>query len=360
MVSIRMNFYINSYMYIKKLLLLIAVIGLIVGGLFAYYVYQAVFSPNTNFETETTTVYIPSGTTYSELRGIIYPLLKNTSSFDKIASKKGYTNMVKAGRYILKKGLNNNELVDLLRSKNTPIQLSFNNQERLENLAGRIAQQIEADSISLLNAFKDEAFIKEKGFTIDNALAMYIPNKYEFFWNTSAEQFRSRMLKEYNRFWNDKRKEKAKNIGLTFNEVTTVASIVQKETAKVDERPRVAGVYMNRYKNGWKLDADPTVIYALKKHKNDWDIVIKRVLYKDLELDSPYNTYKYKELPPGPITMPDISSIDAVLNYEKHDYYFFVANVENFGYHKFAKTLAQHGRNKKQYVDWINKQGVNR
>ncbi|WP_378172879.1 endolytic transglycosylase MltG [Aquimarina sp. SS2-1] len=347
-------------MYIKRILLIIALIGLIGGGLFAYYVYQAVFSPNTNFETETTTIHIPSGTTYPELRKIIHPLLKDPSSFDKIASKKGYTSRVKAGRYILKKGLNNNELVDLLRSKNIPIQLSFNNQERLENLAGRVAQQIEADSLSLVQALKEESFITENGFTADNALAMYIPNKYEFFWNTSAEQFRDRMLKEYKRFWNDKRKEKAQNIGLTPTEVTTIASIVQKETAKVDERPRVAGVYMNRYKNGWKLDADPTVIYAIKKHRNDWDVVIKRVLYKDLELDSPYNTYKYSSLPPGPITMPDISSIDAVLNHEKHEYYFFVANVENFGYHKFAKTIAQHNRNKKQYVDWINKQGVKR
>ncbi|WP_027393568.1 endolytic transglycosylase MltG [Aquimarina latercula] len=347
-------------MYIKRILLIIALIGLIGGGLFAYYVYQAVFSPNTNFDSETTTVFIPSGTIYPELRKIIHPLLKDPSSFDKIAAKKGYTNKVKAGRYILKKGLNNNELVGLLRSKNTPIQLSFNNQERLENLAARVAQQIEADSLSLLKAFKDADFIAEQGFTIDNALAMYVPNKYEFFWNTSAEQFRSRMLKEYKRFWNDNRTSKAKSIGLTFNEITTIASVVQKETAKVDERPRVAGVYMNRYKNGWKLDADPTVIYALKKHRDDWDMVIKRVLYKDLELDSPYNTYKYSTLPPGPITMPDISSIDAVLNYENHEYYFFVANVENFGYHKFAKTMAQHNRNKKQYINWINKQGVNR
>ncbi|MDH7448244.1 endolytic transglycosylase MltG [Aquimarina sp. 2201CG14-23] len=347
-------------MYIKRILLIIALIGLIGGGVFAYYVYQAVFSPNTNFETETVTIYIPSGTTYPELRKIIHPLVKNSSSFDKIAAKKGYAKKVKAGRYIIKKGLNNNELVDLLRSKNTPIQLSYNNQERLENLAGRVAQQIEADSLSLLKAFKDDAFINAHGFTIDNALSMYVPNKYEFFWNTSAKQFRDRMWKEYNRFWNDRRKEKAKGIGLTLNQVVIVASIVQKETAKVDERPRVAGVYLNRYKNGWKLDADPTVIYAIKKHRGDWNAVIKRVLYKDLELDSPYNTYKYKNLPPGPITMPDISSIDAVLNYEKHEYYFFVSNVENFGYHKFAKTIAQHNRNKKQYVNWINKQGIKR
>ena len=139
-----------------------------------------------------------------------------------------------------------------------------------------------------------------------------------------------------------------------------MASIVQKETAKVDERPRVAGVYMNRYKNGWKLDADPTVIYAIKEKTQNFDTIIKRVLYKDLELDSPYNTYKYATIPPGPISMPDISSIEAVLNYEDHDYFYFVANVENFGYHKFAKTLAQHNRNKQEYIRWINKKGIKR
>ncbi len=347
-------------MYIKKILLAIVLIGLVVGGIFAYYVYQAIFSPNTNFESETTTLFIPTGATYTEVVEKITPLVKDIYSFDRIARKKGYANNIKAGKYILKQGLNNNEIINLLRSKNTPVQVSFNNQERLQNLAGRIAMQIEADSLSLINVFQDTAFIEKNGFTTESALAMYIPNKYEFFWNTSASQFRERMLKEYKRFWNESRTNKAKAIELSPLEVITIASIVQKETAKIDERPRVAGVYMNRYKNGWKLDADPTVIYALKKHRNDWQTVIKRVLYKDLELDSPYNTYKYAELPPGPIAMPDISAIDAVLNYEKHDYYFFVANVQNFGYHKFAKTIQQHNRNKKQYIDWVNKQGIKR
>ncbi len=347
-------------MYIKKILLAIVCIGLIAGGIFTYYVYQAVFSPNTTFETEAKTVYVSTGATYTELIEMISPLVKDIYSFDRIARRKGYDKNIKAGRFVLKKGLNNNDLINTLRSSNTPIQLSFNNQERLENLAGRVASQIESDSISLIKAFKDVSFLDENNISLEMALAMYIPNKYEFFWNTSAEQFRDRMLKEYIRFWDDKRVSKAKEIKLTPNQVIVIASIVQKETAKVDERPRVAGVYMNRFNNGWKLDADPTVIYALKMHKNDWDTVIKRVLYKDLELDSPYNTYKYATLPPGPIAMPDITSIDAVLNYEKHDYYFFVANVENMGYHKFAKTLRQHNRNKKQYVNWVNKQGIKR
>jgi len=154
--------------------------------------------------------------------------------------------------------------------------------------------------------------------------------------------------------------EKAKKLNLSPEKVMALASIVQKETAKVDERPRVAGVYLNRLKVGMLLQADPTVIYAIKRSTNDYGQIIKRVLYKDLETDSPYNTYKYAGIPPGPITMPDISSIDAVLNPENHDYYYFVADVTNFGYHKFAKSLTQHNVNKAEYVRWVNSQGLNR
>ena len=347
-------------MYIKKILLIVAVIGLILCGFFAYYVYDAIFSPNTNFEEKSKTVYIPSDATFTEVQKLIHPLLENSGNFDRLASKKGYRSNIKPGKYKIKKGLNTNEIIDVLRSQNLPVRVRFNNQERLENLAGRIAGQIEADSISLLQAFKETEFLEKHKFTLNTALAMYIPNQYEFFWNTSATQFRERMLREYNRFWNEERNAKAEKIGLTPNQVNTIASIVQKETAKVDERPRVAGVYVNRFLNGWKLDADPTIIYALKMKENKWDTIIKRVLYKDLTIDNPYNTYKYKELPPGPITMPDITAIDAVLDYEKHDYYYFVADTQNFGYHKFAKTLAQHNRNKNQYIQWINQKGIRR
>ncbi len=347
-------------MYIKKIILAITIIGVIAFGIIGYYIYTSVFTPNTSFETSDKVVYIPSTANYASLIDSLKPHLKDISSFDLVAQKKGYADNIKPGRYILEKGMNNNELVNRLRSGNKPVKVIFNNQERLEDLAGRIAEQIEADSVSLVKAFKEPQFLSENDLEERTALGMYIPNQYEFYWNTSAEEFRSRMKKEYDRFWNNKRRKKAKEIGLTPIEVITMASIVQKETAKVDERPRVAGVYMNRYKNGWKLDADPTVIYAIKQKTGNFDTIIKRVLYKDLEIDSPYNTYKYKQIPPGPIWMPDISSIDAVLNYEDHDYYFFVADVENFGYHKFAKNLAQHNRNKREYVRWINEQGVMR
>ncbi len=347
-------------MYIKKILWIISIAGLVALGIFSYSIYNSIFSPNTKFNSNTATLYIPTGATYRTAIDSLRPLIEDLSSFDAVAQKKGYAANVKAGKYILKKGMNNNDLVNLLRSGNTPVSVVFNNQERLEDLAGRIAVQIEADSISLLNVMKDESFLSSNNLRSEEALSMYIPNKYEFFWNTSAEGFRDRMLTEYKRFWNQNRLDKAKEIGLTPNQVSVVASIVQKETAKVDERPKVAGVYMNRINNGWKLEADPTVIYALKKNSGNFDTVIKRVLYKDLKLESPYNTYMNVTLPPGPIAMPDISSIDAVLNYGKHDYFYFVADVQNFGYHKFAKNLSQHNRNKQEYVRWINKQGVNR
>jgi len=347
-------------MYIKKILLAIVLIGLVVAAIFAYTIYQTMFVPNTAFNNDVAYVYIPTNATYQEVREELAPLLKDLKKFDALAERKKYTTNIKAGKFAIKKGMNNNDIVNSIRSTNIPIKLSFNNQESLERLAGRVSMQIEADSLELYAVMSSPEFLKANDFTLNSALGMYIPNTYEFFWNTSAEQFRERMLKEYDRFWNDDRLAKAKAIDLTPQKVITMASIVQKETAKVDERKRVAGVYMNRLKIGMPLQADPTVIYAIKHSSGNFDQVIKRVLYKDLELDSPYNTYKYAGLPPALIAMPDISSIDAVLNYEHHDYFYFVADVKNFGYHKFAKTLSQHNVNRQEYVKWINQQGVKR
>ncbi|MGB3143210.1 MAG: endolytic transglycosylase MltG [Maribacter sp.] len=347
-------------MYIKRILLGIALLGLIGGGIFAYMVYDAFFTPNTSFNNEEAFVFIPTDATIDDLNEQLRPLLEDMDSFTSAADRKGYLQNIRGGKYRISKGMNNNEIVNSLRSQNLPVKLSFNNQETVQDLAGRIATQIEADSISLLNAFTDADFLKTNDFNKANSLSLYIPNSYEFFWNTSATEFRDRMLKEYQRFWNADRLAKAKALGLTPNEVIALASIVHKETAKVDERPRVAGVYLNRLKKNMLLQADPTVIYAIKSTSGDFEQVIKRVLLKDLVLDSPYNTYKYAGLPPGPIAMPDITAIDAVLNAEDHNYYYFVANVEKFGYHMFAENLAQHNRNKQQYIRWINSQKINR
>jgi len=347
-------------MYIKKILLAIVLIGLVIAGLLANYVYSAMFKPNTNFDSDKAYIYIPTKANYEEVKEQLILLVKDIDKFDALAQRKKYTSNIKAGRFGISKGMNNNDIINSIRSNNIPIKVSFNNQELLADLAGRIATQIEADSVSLLNAFNNKEFLVQNNFKKETALGMYIPNSYEFFWNTSAEKFRDRMLVEYKKFWTESRINKAKTLGLDPEEVLALASIVQKETAKVDERPRVAGVYLNRIKRGMPLQADPTVIFAIKQKSGDFDTVIKRVLYKDLEIDSPYNTYKYPGIPPGPISMPDISSIDAVLNPENHKFYYFVANVENFGYHKFASTLTQHNRNKQEYVRWINSQRINR
>ncbi len=347
-------------MFIRRIFLGIALVGLIGGGIFAYMVYNTFFTPNTSFNVEKAFVYISTGANVEDLKERMAPLIEDMDSFESAADKKGYLQNIKAGKFKIAKGMNNNEIVNSLRSGNVPVKVSFNNQETVQDLAGRISSQIEADSISLLEAFRDSEFLKSNGFNDAHSLSPYIPNSYEFFWNTSATEFRERMLKEYKRFWTDARIEKAKARALQPIEVTTLASIVHKETAKVDERPRVAGVYLNRLNKNMLLQADPTVIYAIKKETGDFDTIIKRVLYKDLVLDSPYNTYKYAGLPPGPIAMPDISAIDAVLNAEKHGYYYFVANVEKFGYHMFAESLAQHNRNKEQYIRWINSQKINR
>lgn len=347
-------------MYIKKILLAILLLGLVVGGVFAYLVYSTFFTPNTNFNNQEAFLYIGSEDSFADVKEQIIPLLNNVESFQLAAERKGYAGNIRGGKYMISSGMNNNEIINNLRVNNIPVKVSFNNQETVESLAGRISEQIEADSISLLSAFRDSEYLKRNGFNEDNKLAMFIPNSYEFFWNTSAEEFRDRMFKEYGRFWNEDRITKAKAQGMTPNEVVALASIVHKETAKVDERPKVAGLYLNRLKKGMLLQADPTVIYAIKKETGNYDTIIRRVLYKDLEMDSPYNTYKRGGVPPGPITMPDISAVEAVLNPEIHDYYYMVANVENFGYHMFAEDMAQHNRNKVQYIRWINSQKINR
>lgn len=347
-------------MYIKRILLIIALIGLVAMGIFSYYIYNTLLVPNTGFNNEKAYVYVKSDATYQDVHDEIKPLLKDVDKFDVVAKQKKYVNNVKPGRYAIFKDMNNLEIINVLRSKNEPLGITFNNQNRLPDLAQRISKQIEADSVSLMAAMTDSTFLAKNGFTPLNALEMYIPNKYEFYWNTSASKFRDRMLKEYKRFWNDKRLAKADSIGFTPNEVQIIASIVQKETAQVKERRRVAGVYINRLKRGMKLEADPTVIYAIKHKNQAYDTIIKRVLYADLKTDSPYNTYLRAGLPPGPISMPDISSIDAVLNYEKHNFLYFVADPKNPGYHKFSKSLRQHNIYKQAYIQWLKKLNIRR
>ncbi len=340
----------------KKIAIVIAIVALI-GIVYAYRIYSRIYTSNV---TETAFVYIPTGTEFEDFLPLIEPYLKDSKGFVWVAEKKNYPNKIRAGKFKIEEGMSNEELVNHLRGgKQETVTLTFNNQDTFEKLAGRIAAQIEADSLSVLQALGEPGFQEESGFDSKTALAMYIPNSYDFYWNTSADGFRERMLTEYKRFWNEERLAKAEALKLTPLQVSTLASIVQKETAVVSERPTVAGLYLNRLWDFWPLQADPTIIYALKQ-QNGEDKEYKRVLNKDLTIDSPYNTYVNFGLPPGPIGMPDISSIDAVLNYEKHDYYYMCASVEKIGHHKFAKTLAEHNVNAREYQKWVSEQGINR
>lgn len=337
----------------KKIILVLGVLFLAMAG----FVYFKAFVGNTTFDENEKYVYIPSGATYEDVIEIITPEIKDVDNFKLLAEIRSYNENVFPGRFLLKKGMGSFQLVSALRH-NMPLNLAFNNQECIEKFAGRISSQIEADSISLMKAFKDPTFLKKNGLTEDNVLSIFIPNSYQIKWNTSADKFRDKMLEEYQKFWNQDRLNKAKALNLTPVEVVTLASIVHKETVKADERPRVAGVYLNRLKTEMPLQADPTIIFAMRKKENNYDLVIKRVKGDMLYINSPYNTYKNLGLPPGPIAMPDISAIDAVLSPEKHNYIYFCASVDRMGYHNFAATYEEHQVNAKKYADWVNRLGL--
>ena len=340
----------------KKIIYGAIAIIFIVGGIIGFNFYQKIFG---NAVKKDGALYIGSNYHLMDVKKLLTEYINKPENFVWVANKKKFTKP-KGGKYMLKKGMSMNDVVNLLRSGNqTPIKVSFNNQDTLEKLAGRISQQIETDSISLLKAMTDDNFLAINGLNKKTALEIYIPNSYEFYWNTSANKFRDKMLREYKRFWNQSRLEKAKKLNLTKSEVIALASIVQKETAQKSERPIVAGLYLNRLKDNWPLQADPTLIYAIKQLKGQ-DFVVKRVLNKDKEIKSPYNTYKNIGLPPSLIAMPDVSSIDAVLNYKKHKYFYMCASIEKIGFHDFASSLAQHNRNAAKYQRWISQQGIRR
>jgi len=324
-----------------------------------YNYYNTYYAENTSFEEEKIFIYIPTGSGLDNLKKQIFPFLKDSSTFFDAAYKKKYILNIKAGKYEIRKGFSNKEILNSLKFNNLPVKVTFNNIERLENLASRVSKYIEADSLSLIHSFNEKLFLKTNNLNIESVFAIFLPNTYEFYWNTSADQFRDKMLDQYNLYWNSLRKEKAKSLNLSPIEVSVLASIVQRETPKVDERPTISGVYFNRLKKRMKLQADPTVVYTIKE-KNGFDKKIRRVLYRDLKIKSPYNTYINRGLPPGPIYMPDFTSIESVLDMETHDYLFFVADVKRPGYHIFAKTYRQHNKNKRQYTNWLKKNNIRR
>lgn len=343
-------------MVIKKSLKIGVAIALLIFGLIG--IKFAVLS-NTKFDQEEVFIKIPHDANYEQVKVIIEPYIDNYSDFELIAKLINYPNHIKSGRFLFKKGMSTLSLTSALR-RNIVVKLSFNNQERLEDLAGRVSSQIEADSISILKVFRDSTFLIENNFDSETVFVTCLPNTYEMYWDTTAEEFRDKMLESYNDFWDEKNIEKAKLNNLTPIQATILASIVHKETSKKADRPKIASVYINRLKIEMPLQADPTNIFGRKKLENNFNLEIKQVLSGDLKINSPYNTYTNLGLPPGPITMPDMNAIEAVLNPDKNKYLYFCASAENFGCTEFAETYEQHLAIAKKYREWVNKQGYKR
>lgn len=330
----------------------LAVIGLGIGLLG----YQAIFSINTKI-TDDYQLYIPTGSTYDDVQSrlVTDDVIKNSSTFDLVAGLMNYEN-IKPGKYIIKPNTSNRHIIQKLRGgQQEAVKVTISQARYISDVAGKVAKVIEADSVELLTALTDTAFLAKEGLGEEDAVGLIIPNTYEMYWASSAEDFRNRMKREYDKYWSSKdRDTKRKAINMTRAEVSALAAIVEKESNLKAERPTIAGVYLNRIQRDIPLQADPTVVYAVG------DFSIRRVLNKHLEYDSPYNTYKYPGIPPGPICMPSQSAIDAVLNADKHDYIFFCAKPGYDGAHSFAKTNAQHLRNARIYHRWLTKEGIMR
>jgi UPF0755 protein len=337
---------------IKTGLIVLFGISVLFGFIEGVRIYRYMYRGNVVLKEKFQYVYIPTGSTYHDVKTIFEnnKFLRNTGSFEWVAHRKHYESKVRPGRYKIRNGMSNTELVNLLRAGiQEPVKVQFQNIRTTEELAGKISGQIEADSISLIKLLRNSTYLDQFGVNPTTSFILFIPNTYEFFWNTSAEKFLERMYKEKKKFWNDDRLKQCRTIGLDICRVVILASIVEKETARDIEKPYIAGVYMNRLHKGWPLQADPTLLFAW----NDYSI--KRVYNKHKEINSEYNTYKKTGLPPGPICLPSIASINAVLHYKKHDFMFFCAKADLSGFHAFAVTLEEHNRNAKRYQSALSR-----
>ncbi|WP_235528610.1 endolytic transglycosylase MltG [Pedobacter sp. Leaf194] len=337
----------------KKAAIIIAAIVILIAGYFALNFYKVYFAPNVTENQKY--LYIKTGADYDALVENLKSkdIVKSISSFTTAAGKMNLKTNVKPGRYLLKKGMTNRTLINMIKAGNQePVKLKFQNIRKKENFAAYLASNLEADSLSFINVLDSTALITKYGFNQDNIYAMFIPNTYEMYWNVSPVDFLERMHKEYEKFWNAERKQKAASLNLTPAQVYTLASIVDAEALYDKEMPIIAGLYLNRLNKGILLQADPTVIFA----NNDY--TVKRVTGKLLQVQSLYNTYKYAGLPPGPIMMPSINAIDAVLNRDTNNYIYMCAKEDFSGYHNFAETKAEHEVNARKYREALNKRNI--
>ena len=333
-------------------MLVFLIAGSVLGISLTFYFYQVFFSANTLVESDQPYLLkIPSNSVYKNVVDQLYEerVINDAVSFGFVAKILGYQEAVKPGLYQIDPKMNNLQLVRMLRSgQQTPVRVTFNTIRTKEDLAEKISANLEVSKEQFLELLQDSVYIRKFGVEEETVMSLFIPNTYEFWWDTSAEELFERMHKEYQIFWTDARKQKAQDLGLSQQEVSTLASIVQAESQKSDERPKIAGVYLNRLRIGMPLQADPTLVFAAG------DFSIKRLTAKQMAIDSPYNTYKYAGLPPGPINLPDINSLDAVLNFEKHSYLYFCAKEDFSGYHSFAVGYDEHLSNARRYQRALN------
>lgn len=328
--------------FIRRVFLLLLVLG--AGG--AGFAYWQALRDNVNAEADGYELLIPKGATFDHVCNELEAgkVLKSLSSFRQVAKVRKYPDLVKPGRYVIQSGTNNWDLVRKLRAGDQDqMKLRFRTHWTLEELADEIGDQLMMDSDDLYKRMKDDNFLAKYDMSPENVRNLFIPNTYFVYWTMGPDELFEKLKSSYDEYWNANRRQKLKDLGMTRHEVLTLASIVQAETYMTDERPTVAGLYLNRIRDGIPLQADPTVIFAVG------DFTIKRVLKKHLEYDSPYNTYLHAGLPPGPINNPEPSAIDAVLSPEDHDYIFMCAKEDFSGYHNFARTLSQHNRNARAY-----------
>lgn len=340
----------------KGRLLLVSLVVLVALAVWiGYRLYQRVLAPGVYLKTESEVLYIDDSMTYPLLRQNMLDSgwIRDVRVFDLLADRKGLKDALRPGRYRVNDGMSLNELINMLRSgRQEPVKLVVRPQRTLNELVAFLDAQLQPGEEAFRKALRNDSLLGSLDLTREQVLLLLVPNTYEVWWTVSAADFAQRMAREYKAFWNDERRSKAESIGLKPAEVGILASIVQQETNQRSEMSAIAGVYLNRLRRGMLLQADPTVKFALGRPE------LRRVLNTHLEVNSPYNTYRYPGLPPGPIIMPETFIMDAVLNAERHDYLFFCARADLSGYHAFARTGTEHARNAQAYRRALNKRGI--
>jgi UPF0755 protein len=337
----------------RKIIIALLIIVIIIFGVIGGFVYLRYFKPNVT--DKEAYLYIHTGATYADVYKTIQSeaIVKDTASFNAAAHSMHYVNRIKPGKYRLHEGMTNRRLINMLASgAQEPVELAFHNLRLKEEFAGFVSKKIEPDSVSILRLLDSSQYLQQYGFTPDNVYTMFIPNTYQLYWNNTPEKFFKRMYANYEKFWTPERRQRAAEINFTPIQVTILASIVDAEALHDDEMPTIAGLYLNRMKKGMKLESDPTVIFALH------DFTIRRVLNRYLSYNSPYNTYLHTGLPPGPVMMPSVNAIDAVLNYKKTDYLYMCAKADFSGYHAFATNVADHLVNAHKFQEALNERNI--